>query len=136
MLSLGIDIGYSSISITVIDSNKQIKENKYSMHKGELRDILLHFLDDIVTKYNPESFSCGSITGSGRYRTAKTIKGISSIDGTINAVSMYENTAISLNILHRGLKSRNSNPMLNLTFDGNINENDQTKVESFIYYLK
>ncbi len=28
-----------------------------------------------------------------------------------------------------------SKPFLDLTFDGNVNENDRTKVESFVHYL-
>jgi predicted CoA-substrate-specific enzyme activase len=70
---------------------------------------------------------------NGRYRESKILGELPNIDGIITATSMYENTGIALNILHRGFE--NKKPVLNLTFDGNRNENDETKVESFIFYL-
>lgn len=48
---------------------------------------------------------------------------------------MYENTGILLNMLHKSFNKENSKPVLNLTFDGNKNKNDETKIESFMYYL-
>jgi hypothetical protein len=48
---------------------------------------------------------------------------------------MYENTGISLGILLHGGSSETSIPLLQLTFDGTRNENDRTKVDSFLYYL-
>jgi hypothetical protein len=48
---------------------------------------------------------------------------------------MYENTEISLNILHTEFTTDHTPPVLHLTFDGNSNDNDRTKLESFIYYL-
>jgi hypothetical protein len=71
----------------------------------------------------------------GRYREAKILSHLNGIDGIITVASTYENTEISLNILHKGFENSHSKPVLNLTFDGNWNENDQMKIESFIYYL-
>jgi len=71
---------------------------------------------------------------NGRYRESKILGELKGIDGIITATSMYENTGIALNILHRGFE--NEKPVLNLTFDGNRNENDETRMESFIYYLR
>jgi hypothetical protein len=48
---------------------------------------------------------------------------------------MYENTGISLGILQNSFATGGLKPVLNLTFDGNKNENDETKVESFLYFL-
>lgn len=73
--------------------------------------------------------------GNGRYRQSKTLSESIKIDGIITVASMYENTGIVLNILRKGFEKENSKPILNLTFDGNKNENDETKVESFIYYI-
>ncbi len=70
-----------------------------------------------------------------RYRQAKVLCNSVKIDGVITATSLYENTGVSLNILHKGFADENTKPILNLTFDGNRNENDQNKVDSFIYYL-
>ncbi len=70
-----------------------------------------------------------------RYREAKLLGDLKGIDGIITAVSMYENTGIVLGVLHKGFKNDAQKPILNLTFDGNKNENDETKIESFMYYL-
>lgn len=71
---------------------------------------------------------------NGRYRESKILGDLNNIDGVMTATSMYENTGIALDILHRGFKNK-SKPVLNLTFDGNKNENDETKMEAFIFYL-
>jgi len=71
----------------------------------------------------------------GRYREAKILCGIDNIDGIITVSSTYENTGIVLDILQKGFSSDRAVHILNLTFDGNKNENDEKKVESFIYYL-
>lgn len=70
-----------------------------------------------------------------RYRESKSLCCPANADGIITAASLYENTGISLNILHKGFSDENTKPVLNLTFDGNKNENNKSKVESFIYYL-
>lgn len=69
----------------------------------------------------------------GRFRQAKLLSHYTNTDGIITASSMYENTGIVMNILSKGFNI--TKPVLNLTFDGNKNENDDLKIESFIYYL-
>ena len=69
----------------------------------------------------------------GRFRQAKMLKAQSGVDGIITASSMYENTGIVMNILSKGYNIKK--PVLNMTFDGNRNESDELKIESFIYYL-
>lgn len=71
----------------------------------------------------------------GRYRQAKITATETGVDGVITLASMYENTEISLNILHTEFTTDHTPPVLHLTFDGNSNDNDRTKLESFIYYL-
>ncbi len=71
----------------------------------------------------------------GRYRMAKILGELIGVDGIITLSSTYENTEISLNILRKGLEDRHMKPVLNLSFDGNRDANDQTKIESFLYYL-
>lgn len=91
---------------------------------------------------NPEDLirradtSTGYYAGAfGRYRESKILGEMKGIDGIVNVFSLYENTAITLNSLHKGFDSLNSRPILNLAFDGNENENDETRIESFLYYL-
>ncbi len=71
----------------------------------------------------------------GRYRQAKLSGGLRRIDGIIALSSTYENTGISLNIVRKEFETPRSKPILNLTFDGNRNDNDLTRIESFLYYL-
>ncbi len=76
----------------------------------------------------------GFYAGSnGRYRESKILGDLENIDGVITVASMYENTSISLNLFHGRFNGKT--PVLNLTFDGNQNENDRIKMESFLYYL-
>jgi predicted CoA-substrate-specific enzyme activase len=72
---------------------------------------------------------------NGRYREAKILGELNGIDGIMTVASMYENTGIVMNALYKGFSKKNQRPLLNLTFDGNKNENDETKIESFMYYL-
>jgi hypothetical protein len=71
----------------------------------------------------------------GRYRLAKLMGGLPEIDGIFTLSSAYENTGISLDIVRKEFETPQSKPVLNLTFDGNRNETDLTKIESFLYYL-
>lgn len=70
--------------------------------------------------------------GNGRYRIAKVLSEELNVRGIITLSSMYENTNTILNILTQG--NVISKPLLNLGFDGNQNEIDQSKIDSFIYY--
>jgi predicted CoA-substrate-specific enzyme activase len=90
----------------------------------------LESLADIADK------TVGYYSGAfGRFRGAKVLGNPGPIDGIITVTSTYENTGISLNILHKAFAKENSKPVLNLTFDGNRNENDIIKCDSFLYYL-
>ncbi len=78
----------------------------------------------------------GCFSGThGRYRQAKQLCASQKTDGVITAASIYENTGIVLGMLQKGFEDENTRPVLNLTFDGNKNENDLIKVDSFMYYL-
>jgi len=105
------------------DISKALSE--WSPFEGEL--------DDLIQNADR---TLGYFSGAhGRYRQAKQLSQSSTIDGIITAASIYENTGIVLGMLQKGYEDENTKPVLNLTFDGNKNENDQMKVESFIYYL-
>ena len=72
----------------------------------------------------------------GRFRGAKALLADKrSIDGIITAASTYENTGISLNVLHKMFAREQTKPVLNLTFDGNRNQSDETRCEAFLSYL-
>ncbi len=71
----------------------------------------------------------------GRYRSVKPLGSLSKANGIISVTSMYENTGISLEILQKRRNGDGTLPMLTLTFDGNRNKADETKVESFLFYI-
>ncbi len=94
------------------------------------------FEEDLESLAVKADDTVGYYAGSfGRYREAKMLCDLQNIDGIINVASMYENTAIVLGILHKSFERNHLKPLLNLTFDGNRNENDEKKIDSFIYYL-
>lgn len=88
-------------------------------------------LEDLVAMANR---TVGYYAGTnGRYRQAKQLCAPQAFDGIITASSIYENTGIALGILSRN--PGNGKPVLHLTFDGNKNENDRARLDSFIDYL-
>lgn len=92
------------------------------------------FEEDLETLIARAHRTVGYYAGAfGRYRAAKLLADLPGIDGIITATSTYENTGISLNVLHKGFAGEHS-PILHLTFDGNKNGNDETKIQSFLYY--
>lgn len=94
------------------------------------------FVKDLDSLAEIADRTVGYYSGAnGRYREAKLQGELKGIDGIITVASMYENTGIVMNILHKGFGNDNRKPLLNLTFDGNTNENDESKIESFMYYL-
>jgi len=90
-------------------------------------------LEPLMKKANK---TLGVFSGAhGGYRMAKQLHASQGVDGVITAASIYENTNIALGMLQKDFVDENTKPVLNLTFDGNKNENDLIKVESFMYYL-
>lgn len=71
----------------------------------------------------------------GRWRAARMRLPAQGADGVLAVSSMYENTGISLDILHRGAARDGGRPVLHLVFDGTRNESDRARLESFLYYL-
>ncbi|SFI09746.1 CoA-substrate-specific enzyme activase, putative [Tindallia magadiensis] len=72
--------------------------------------------------------------GNGRYRIAKATGGVGDDMGMLMIASMYENTDTILTILQEEELLKNNTPHLQMTFDGDENETDKSKLESFIYY--
>nr|WP_321258420.1 acyl-CoA dehydratase activase [uncultured Pseudodesulfovibrio sp.] len=95
-----------------------------------------HFESDLEALMIRANHNLGYYAGAfGRYRSVKTMGNLPQVDGVISVASMYENTGISLDILQGHANGKKKTPTLNLTFDGNKNENDLIKTDSFIYYL-
>ncbi|MUM78501.1 CoA activase [Pseudodesulfovibrio sp. F-1] len=93
-----------------------------------------HFESDLEAPMLRADDRLGYYDGAfGRYRSAKIEGAPQALDGIIAVSSMYENTGISLEILRK--QPCEGKPFLSLTFDGNPNENDRIKTDSFIHYL-
>ena len=123
------------------NGNKAAKENILSEFRAiisaisEILGAHSHFEPDLEQTMTRADTVLGFYAGAfGRYRSAKPMGNLSGADGVILVTSMYENTGISLDILERSNRDE-SLPMLTLTFDGNQNKADETKVESFLYYI-
>ncbi|SNS17006.1 CoA-substrate-specific enzyme activase, putative [Anaerovirgula multivorans] len=97
------------------------RENPFEKHLEELLESADKYL----------GFYSG---GNGRYRKAKILGELAYVKGIITVSSMYENTNTILNVLSEEENSTSMLPILNMTFDGNENEIDKTKIDSFIYY--
>lgn len=106
-------------------------------HMHRISDILKDespFEDDLNRLVALAGHAVGYYAGAnGRYREGKMRCDLPNIDGIINVMPMYENTGIALVVLHQSFG--NGKPVLNLTFDGNQNENDRTKIDAFLRYL-
>ncbi|WP_319543479.1 acyl-CoA dehydratase activase [uncultured Pseudodesulfovibrio sp.] len=95
-----------------------------------------HFEPDLEQLMTKADDILGFYAGAfGRYRSAKPFGNLSETRGIISVTPMYENTGISLDILHKRRNGDNSLPLLPLTFDGNKNKVVETKVESFLFYI-
>ena len=73
--------------------------------------------------------------GNGRYRYAKGLAGFGNVQGLIIAASIYENTNTILQLIDKQTGKAGAKPVLNLTFDGHQNEQDEAKTQSFMYYI-
>ncbi|AFS77435.1 CoA-substrate-specific enzyme activase [Gottschalkia acidurici 9a] len=65
MYSLGIDIGYSSIKLTLINKNNEVKYKEYLLHKGNIKEAFRKSIHDLLLKYDREDIGFGAVTGSG-----------------------------------------------------------------------
>ena len=76
MLSLGIDIGSSSITVSLINERAQIVSNLYRPHQGRTRQALLDILAELCDKHDQDRIIWGAVCGSGA-------KLLSDIDGLL-----------------------------------------------------
>lgn len=94
-----------------------------------------HFEKDMTMLEAAADKAIGFYAGAfGRYRIGKVLNGLPEVNGVIEVSSMYENTGISLGILRKKAQKEIGRPYLSLTFDGNENKNDATRLDSFLYY--
>ena len=143
----GYKITYAPLSETLwLFWQDYVKQNEvaaqevldnFKIQIEEISDCLLAkspFENDLCSLIGVANTIVGYFSGAfGRYRQAKLFIKKENFDGIITVTSMYENTGIVMHVLGKGFETDKA--VLNLTFDGNKNENDELKIESFIYYL-
>jgi predicted CoA-substrate-specific enzyme activase len=71
MYSIGIDIGYSSLKISLMNCNNEFEYNKYILHKGRIKEELKNVIEELSDCYKLEDINVGAITGSGSKFLAK-----------------------------------------------------------------
>ncbi|KMY67751.1 hypothetical protein AAU61_07665 [Desulfocarbo indianensis] len=65
MLSLGMDIGSSSLKVSLLDEQKRMVDNLYRPHRGKIRRALLDALAELEDKHHQERIAWGAACGSG-----------------------------------------------------------------------
>ena len=73
--SLGLDIGSISVNTVLIDAEKNIVEEHYTLCHGRPFHALDRVLTDILTRYPAEAFTSVAITGTGGKLAAELIGG-------------------------------------------------------------
>ena len=126
----------------------QEKNKKHNIAHGELTRFTsyLKSISDILKPFNIFEVDLENLIkradqglgyysgGNGRYRYSKILGDLDFTKGIITVSSMYENTNTILNLLYQESGVSVTKPILNMTFDGNSNEIDNSKIDSFIYY--
>ena len=89
MYSLGIDIGYISIKIALIDNNNILVYHKYLLHRGDIINTLRKAIEDMLKTYTTKEITYGAITGSGHkfLEMKKSIKCVNEIAATIEGIT-------------------------------------------------
>lgn len=69
MYSIGIDVGYSAVKVSLIDFSNgkaDVLYSKYAMHKGRVKEALKEILNEVLEKFDGEKIEFGLVTGSGK----------------------------------------------------------------------
>jgi len=132
---------YDFATYNQITEDDEIK-SKLNSFKDYINSISKCLGDETPFEENIENLvqladnSLGFYSGAnGRYREAKRLSNSKNCKGIITVSSVYENTGIALSVIDKEMEKSNSKPILNLSFDGSKNENDEIKVNSFLHYL-
>ena len=65
MFSLGLDIGCSSLKLSLLDDQALLVNHVYQPHQGRIRAILIEALAGLADKYGRDRIAWGAVTGSG-----------------------------------------------------------------------
>ncbi|NDV23357.1 acyl-CoA dehydratase activase [Desulfovibrio sp. JC022] len=135
------NLWYDYYNFNKVDSHSSMRSNialfkEYMERISERLGEFSHYESNFGSLKKTADRGLGYYSGGfGRYRGAKIMERVAGVKGVISVTSMYENTGISLGILKDRLDDKPYAPILSLTFDGNRNENNRLKVDSFLYNL-
>lgn len=65
MYSIGIDIGYSSIKLVIVNEAKEIDYSNYILHKGHVKETLQKAIEELLKNYKGKDIQFGALTGNG-----------------------------------------------------------------------
>ena len=65
MFSLGLDIGCSSLKLSLLDDQALLVNHVYQPHQGRIRTALIEALAGLADKYGRDRIAWGAVTGSG-----------------------------------------------------------------------
>ena len=65
MLSLGVDIGYFSLKLSLIDDRARPVMSLYRPHQGRIKAVLVEALTGLLDQYGPDNLAWGAVCGSG-----------------------------------------------------------------------
>ncbi|MEF2229327.1 MAG: acyl-CoA dehydratase activase [Pseudodesulfovibrio sp.] len=65
MYSIGIDIGYSSVKIAILDASNTLVHTEYALHRGRAARVLAGMVRGILRMPEAAGIAVGSVTGSG-----------------------------------------------------------------------
>lgn len=86
MYYLGIDIGYSSVKLMLIDKNHQLVFERYQRHQGKIKNTLLSVITEMTAAFPEEKIKFGYAIGSGNRLLLQTEK----ISGINEAAALVE----------------------------------------------
>ena len=93
------------------------------------------FAKDFPALFDHADEIVGSLmAGNGRYRAAKARDASRDADAVILVASMYENVDLVLKLAERRIACEA--PMLSLAFDGTLDQGNEERLRSFLYYLR
>ena len=65
MYSLGIDIGYASVKVVLVDGEGEVRYQRYQLHKGNAKGLVRRFMADLSKDGLMSEIAYGAATGSG-----------------------------------------------------------------------
>lgn len=71
MYSIGIDIGYSSVKVSMIDSERNVIKSCYRLHRGSIAESLLELLEDVNSEFGYKRIAYGAFIGIGSKQLAQ-----------------------------------------------------------------